>query len=57
MKIIFIGTVLFNEMALEELIRLKADIAGVITKEKSDFNADYRDLSHLCKENGIPFKY
>jgi methionyl-tRNA formyltransferase len=57
MKILFVGTVLFSEMVLQELIRLGADITGVITKEKSDFNADFRDLSHLCKQHSIPWIY
>lgn len=57
MKIFFIGTVLFSKKALEKLISLKANIVGVATKEKSDFNADFFDLTSICMEHDIPSKY
>ena len=57
MKIIFIGTVEFSYKALKKLIELNAEIVGVCTKKKSDFNSDFKDLTPLCKKADIPFKY
>ena len=57
MKIIFIGTVDFSRQALLKLIDLKADIKGVITKRTSPFNADFSDLTEICKGNNISFYY
>lgn len=57
MKVIFIGTVLFSEIVLKELIQLDIEIVGVLTKRKSDFNSDFVDLSLLCKKNKIDFRY
>lgn len=57
MKILFIGTVELSRALLERLIGLKAYIAGVITKERSDFNTDFADLSIIAKSNNIPCRY
>ena len=57
MKILFIGTVEFSYKALKKLIELKAEIVGVCTKKKSNFNSDFVDLTSLCKNAIIPFKY
>jgi methionyl-tRNA formyltransferase len=57
MRIVFIGSVLFSEKALLKLIELKANIVGVITKEKSLYNSDFVDLSTISKEHNIPFKF
>ena len=57
MKIVFVGTVEFSKKTLQKLIELKADIAGVITREKSPFNSEFADLTDLCKQNKIPYKY
>lgn len=57
MRIVFIGTVDFSRRMLERLILLKADIAGVITRKSSDFNADFSDLSTVCKQHNIPYRY
>ncbi|MBN1405324.1 MAG: methionyl-tRNA formyltransferase [Candidatus Omnitrophica bacterium] len=57
MRIVYIGAVEFSQKALEKLISLRADIAGVITMKKSDFNADFCDLSRICKKNNIAYKY
>lgn len=57
MKILFIGTVEFSKNVLKKLIGLKADIVGVITKQKSTFNADFFDLTPFCQEAGILCKY
>ena len=55
MRVIFIGSVLFSEKCLIHLIDLNANIVGVITKKKSDFNSDFVDLSITCAEYNIPF--
>jgi formyl transferase domain protein len=57
MKILFIGTVEFSYKALEKLIELNAEIVGVCTKNKSDFNSDFADLTPLCKQADVPIKY
>ena len=57
MKIVFIGTVEFSKKALEKLISIKANVVGVCTKEKSNFNSDFADLIPLCSINHIPYKY
>jgi len=57
MRIIYIGTVEFSKIALERLIELKANIVGVLTQESSKFNADFADLTDVCKKNNIPYKY
>lgn len=57
MKILFIGCVESSYVFLNVLIKNKASIAGVITKEKSSFNADFRDITPLCKNNNIPYIY
>jgi len=57
LKIVFIGTVKFSREALKKLIDLGADVAGVVTKSQSDFNADFADLSDLCRKRSVPVKY
>jgi len=57
MKILLIGTVEFSYKALEKLIELNAEIVGVCTKNKSDFNSDFADLTPLCKKADVPLKY
>jgi methionyl-tRNA formyltransferase len=54
MRIIFIGTVEFSRLALERLVAIRAEVVGVCTLQGSSFNADYADLSPLCREHGIP---
>lgn len=54
MRIVFIGTVEFSKKALKKLIELDANIVGVCTKKKSNFNSDFVDLKPLCKKNNIP---
>lgn len=53
MKVLFIGCVESSYILLEKLINAKAEIVGVITKEKSKYNADFMDLTPLCIENNI----
>jgi len=57
MKILFIGTVEFSYKALEKIINVGGEIVGVCTKEKSNFNSDFKDLTPLCAINNIPYKF
>ena len=57
MKILFIGTVKSSQIMLSKLISINAEIVAVITKESSPYNADYADLTPLCIEHGIPYRY
>ena len=57
MRIVFIGNVESSRKALEKLIKLKADVVGVLTKKESSFNADFMDLAPLCRRHKIPFRY
>ena len=57
MKIFFIGTVSFSKKALKKLLDLNAEIVGVATKSKSNFNSDHTDLSLVCEKNNIPWKH
>jgi methionyl-tRNA formyltransferase len=56
MKVFFIGNVTSSYLALERLIAINANIAGVATKEASPFNADHTDLTPLCISHHIPYK-
>ena len=57
MKIFFIGTVEFSKYTLAKLIEMKAQIVGVATKADSPFNADFADLSPLCKKANILHRF
>jgi methionyl-tRNA formyltransferase len=57
MNIFFIGTVEFSKCALAKLIEMGAQIAGVATKADSPFNADFADITPLCKKANIPHKF
>lgn len=57
MRIFFVGTISFSKVALEKLLFLNANIVGVATKSQSTFNADHVDLSSICIEEDIPWKY
>ncbi len=57
MKILYIGCVESSYVLLKELIKDGAEICGIITKERSGFNADYQDLAPLALENNIPYVY
>jgi len=57
MRIFFIGTVEFSKYALAKLIELKTEVVGVATKASSAFNADFADLTPLCKKANIPYKF
>ena len=57
MRIVFIGSVLFSQKALLKLLELKANIVGIITKEKSTYNSDFIDLSSISEEYNIPYRF
>jgi methionyl-tRNA formyltransferase len=57
MNIFFIGTVEFSKCVLVKLIEMEAQIVGVATKADSPFNADFADLTPLCKKANIPHKF
>jgi len=57
MKIIFIGCVETSYAFLKELLDNQFDVVGVITKKDSVFNADFTDVTPLCKEYDIPIIY
>lgn len=54
MKIVFIGSVLLSEKILEQLIFLKEEVVGVISKNQSAFNSDFRNISLLAQNSNIP---
>lgn len=57
MKALFIGCVESSASFLKTLIEAEADIVGVITKQESEFNSDFVDLSDIAKQNKIPYLY
>ena len=57
MRILFIGCVLSSYRLLSELMENKKNVIGVITKNSSDFNADFTDLTPLCTKHSIPYHY
>ncbi len=57
MKILFIGCVEGSYRLLKKLLEENKDVVGVVTKEKSDFNADFYDLTPLCQQYEIPYHY
>lgn len=57
MRVLFIGCVESSMILLQELIKIDVDIVGVITKEQSLFNSDFKDLSHVCIKNKIDYRY
>jgi methionyl-tRNA formyltransferase len=54
MKILYIGSVIFSFKILEKLFSINANIVGVITKSKSNFNSDFSDLSEIANKNSVP---
>jgi methionyl-tRNA formyltransferase len=55
MKIVFMGCVAFSVSTLEHLLNLKdAQVVGVITRQSSPLNADFRSLEPLAIRAGIP---
>jgi len=54
MKILFICSVEFSKKILDEIIKSKNEIVGVIGKKKNNFNSDYFDITRYSKSIGIP---
>ena len=57
MKILYVGINDFSFHCLRELIGMRADICAVLTKRKSSFNSDYKDLSVIARKYRIPVHY
>lgn len=57
LRILYIGCVISSYVFLDALIKSGAEICGVITKESSSFNSDFKDITPLCKMNNIPYIY
>ena len=49
MRILFIGTVIFSKNILDEIVKSKNKIVGVIGGTKTKFNSDYCDLVKYSK--------
>jgi len=54
---LFIGCVESSKIFLEALIKIGAEMVGVITKEESLQNADFVNLAPIAIENGIEYQY
>ncbi|EQB87122.1 methionyl-tRNA formyltransferase [Clostridium punense] len=57
MRILFIGCVKSSRILLQKLIDMNESIVGVITKKESKFNSDFNDLTDLCIDNNIDYKF
>lgn len=57
MRILFIGCVESSYRLLKALLEAGADIVGVITKQSSNYNADFKDLTPLCEEYKVNYIY
>ena len=57
MRILFIGCVEFSARALQTLIAAKVEVAGVVTRRQSVFNADFADLQPLCAAAGLAIHF
>lgn len=57
MKVAIIGVVDFSLEMLKIIFNSEVEIVGVLTKEKSNFNSDFADLSSFCIKNNIDWKY
>lgn len=57
MRIVFIGCVESSKILLEQLLLMKANVVGVITRKSSKLNSDFVDLNLICKNQNIKYKY
>lgn len=55
MRIVYIGCVESSRVFLHTLLKAGAEIVGVVTKSASKFNADFCDITPLCREYGVPY--
>lgn len=53
-KILFIGCVESSRILLQRLLDVNQPVAGVITKQSSDFNTDFADLHGICEMHRLP---
>jgi len=53
MKIVFIGTVEFSSRILETLLKLNANVVGIITAHNGLRNSDHADLVPIANKNNI----
>lgn len=57
MRILFVGCVESSYVELKLLLEHKKNVVGIITKETSEFNADFVDLKPLADQHKISFRY
>ena len=57
MNIVFIGSIMFSEKILIQLINMKVNIKGVCTIKSANNNSDHVDLTKISIKNKIPVKY
>ena len=57
MRILFIGSVLFSKSILDEIIKSKNEVIGVIGRKESKFNSDFCDLVKYSKKKKIKSIY
>lgn len=53
MKIVFIGCVESSYVLLDELLKNKYEISGIVTMNQSAINADFKSLEPLAKKHGV----
>jgi methionyl-tRNA formyltransferase len=54
MRILFMGTVQFSYHALTTILESKGNVVGCITQPDAGINSDYKDISLICEQRGIP---
>lgn len=57
MRICFIGCVRSSQKLLQVLLDHRKQIVGVVTRKKSEYNADFCSLAPQCEQNNIPFTF
>lgn len=58
LKVVVIGCVQFSAAILQEFIQhTMVSVSGVVTRARSDMNADFLDLGPLATQHGIPVFY
>ena len=57
MKIVIIGSVIFSKNLIDDILKNKFEIKGIIGKKNNKFNSDYFDIVKYFKEKGINCTY
>ena len=57
MKIVIIGSVIFSKNLIDDVLKNKFEIKGIIGKKNNKFNSDYFDIVKYFKEKGINCTY